>query len=108
MIGGILECVLHRLQKAGVIENRVVISDVTKFDHVANKHFREQTVRLIVSAIDLDELLLELTRSDQSNSIGASVIPQIDQLTHHAPAPARQYSMDSRIGARQIRLCLLR
>jgi len=46
MIGGILERVFHRPQKAGVIEDGIVISNFTKFDHVANRHFYKQPVRV--------------------------------------------------------------
>ena len=34
MSSGILKCVFHRLQKAGVIENGVVISNVLVLNHV--------------------------------------------------------------------------
>lgn len=46
MIGGIFKCVLHRLHKAGVIEDGIVISNFTKFDHVADKHVYKQPVRV--------------------------------------------------------------
>ena len=44
MSGGIIECVFHRLQKAGMIECWIVISNVTELNHVFAYHFGRPNV----------------------------------------------------------------